>query len=32
MICAITGHCEDEYVRKAWRYQMDEMIAKPTNI
>ena len=32
MIIACTGHTEDEYIKKAWRHQMDEVIAKPTNI
>ena len=32
MIVACTGHSEDEYVKKAWRHQMDEVIAKPANI
>ena len=29
MIVACTGHTENEYIRKAWRYQMDEVVAKP---
>lgn len=32
MIVACTGHTEDEYIQKAWRYQMDEVVAKPANI
>ena len=32
MIVACTGHTEDEYIQKAWRYQMDEVVPKPTNI
>ena len=32
MIIAITGHTEEEYIKKAWKYQMDEVLPKPTNI
>ena len=32
MIVACTGHSENEYIKKAWRYQMDEVVAKPANI
>jgi|TARA_B110000285_G_C14881327_1_gene494054 YesN/AraC family two-component response regulator len=32
MIVAVTGHSEDEYIKKAWRYQMDELIPKPVNV
>ena len=32
MIIACTGHTEEEYIRKAWRYQFDEVIPKPANI
>lgn len=32
MIVACTGHSENEYVKKAWRHQMDEVVAKPANI
>ena len=32
MIVASTGHTEEMYVQKAWRYEMDEVIAKPTDI
>ena len=32
MIVACTGHTEDLYIKKAWRHQMDEVIAKPANI
>ena len=28
-IVACTGHMEDEYIRKAWRHDMDEVTAKP---
>ena len=31
-IIACTGHTEGEYIKKAWRYQMDEIIQKPTNM
>ena len=32
MIVACTGHCENEYIKKAWRHQMDEVVAKPASI
>lgn len=32
MIVACTGHTEDLYIKKAWRYQMDEVLPKPTNV
>ena len=32
MIVACTGHTEIEYIKKAWRYQMDEVVPKPANI
>lgn len=32
MIVACTGHTEPEYIQKAWRYEMDEVIQKPTDI
>ena len=32
MIVACTGHTEEEYILKAWRYQMDEVLPKPANI
>ena len=32
MIIACTGHTEDEYIKKAWVYQMDEVLPKPTNV
>ena len=32
MIVACTGHTEIEYVKKAWRHQMDEVVPKPANI
>ena len=28
-IIAVTGHCEAEYIAKAWRHDIDEMISKP---
>ena len=31
-IIACTGHTEEEYIKKAWRYQMDEIIPKPASI
>jgi len=32
MIVACTGHTEEEYIQKAWRHQMDEVLPKPTNV
>ena len=32
MIVALTGHTEEEYIKKAWIQQMDEVIPKPTNV
>ena len=31
MIVACTGHTENEYIKKAWRHQMDEVVAKPAS-
>lgn len=31
MIVACTGHTEEEYIQKAWRHQIDEVLQKPTN-
>ena len=31
MIVACTGHTETEYIKKAWKHQMDEVVAKPAN-
>lgn len=28
-IIACTGHCEQEFIAKAWRHDIDEMISKP---
>ena len=32
MIVACTGHTENEYIKKAWNHQMDEVVAKPASI
>ena len=32
MIIACTGHTEDEYIKKAWHHQMDEVVPKPMNV
>jgi CheY-like chemotaxis protein len=32
MIVACTAHSETEYIKKAFRHQMDEVVAKPANI
>jgi hypothetical protein len=29
MIVACTGHTEEEFIQKAWRHQMDEILPKP---
>ena len=31
MIVACTGHAEEEYILKAWRYSIDEVVLKPIN-
>ena len=31
MIIACTGHVTDEFIHKCWRYQIDEVLAKPTD-
>ena len=32
LIVACTGHTEDEYIKKAWLHQIDEVVPKPTNV
>lgn len=32
MIVALTGHTDEEYIKKAWIHQMDEVIPIPTNV
>ena len=32
MIVACTGHTEEEFIQKAWRHQMDEVVCKPINL
>ena len=32
MVVACTGHIEEEYIQKAWRHEMDEVVAKPINL
>lgn len=29
MVIACTGHTEEEYIQKAWRHQIDEIVPKP---
>jgi DNA-binding NarL/FixJ family response regulator len=29
MVVACTGHTEEEYIQKAWRHQIDEIVPKP---
>ena len=29
MIVACTGHNQEEFIKKAWRYQIDEVLEKP---
>ena len=31
MIIACTGHTEPEYIKKAWKHEMDEVVAKPVS-
>ena len=31
MIVACTGHVEEEFIKKAWTFEIDELIAKPIN-
>ena len=31
MIIACTGHVQEEFIQKAWRYQIDEVLAKPAD-
>ena len=31
-IIACTGHTEQKYIDRAWKYQIDEVISKPLNI
>ena len=32
MIVACTGHIEEDYIKNAWLYEIDEVIPKPINI
>ena len=32
MIVACTGHIEEEYIKQAWVYEIDEIVPKPVNI
>lgn len=32
MIVACTGHSEPEYIKKAYRHEMDELVEKPANV
>ena len=32
MIIACTGHIEEEYIKKAWAHEIDEVIPKPINL
>jgi len=32
MVVACTGHTEEEYIQKAWRHQMDEILSKPIDL
>ena len=32
MIIACTGHTEPEFIAKAWRHQINEVLSKPLNI
>ena len=32
VIIACTGHTEHEYIEKAWRHKINEVLAKPMNV
>jgi len=32
MIVATTGHTENEYIKKCWVHQIDEVVSKPINV
>ena len=32
MIVACTGHIEEEFIKKAWLHDIDEVLPKPVNI
>ena len=32
MVVAVTGHVEEEFIKKAWMYEIDEVIPKPVNL
>ena len=32
VIIACTGHTEPEYIEKAWRHRINEVLAKPMNL
>ena len=32
MIVACTGHVEEEFIKKAWLHDIDEILPKPVNI
>ena len=32
MIVACTGHIEEEFIKKAWLHDIDEILPKPVNI
>ncbi len=32
MIVACTGHVQEDFIKKAWTHEMDEVMPKPVNI
>ena len=32
MIVACTGHVEDQFIKKAWSNEIDEVLPKPVNV
>lgn len=32
MIVACTGHVEEEFIKRAWLHEIDEILPKPVNI
>lgn len=32
MIIACTGHMEEDFIKKAWQHDIDEILPKPVNM
>ena len=32
MILACTGHVEEEFIKKAWEHDIDEIVPKPVSV